>query len=197
MTIETPEILNGSLSRTGGLKNPFRPRGEHWDKIRQKFCESPERPTFKELSVEFNIPEKTLTNAAFDQGWPILRAQAMNAALEEAGARETILAALQASRAVVSAGENAGLIMLQKIVQLANEVSDDKALATRSNILSTLGFAISNTAKAMKDLGIVGFAGKLKEEGTSGNNQWDPKLLAQVNVTIQNLASAEKPVDVV
>jgi len=86
--------------------------------------------------------------------------------------------------------------MLQKIAALASEL-EEGALSSRINLANTLTFALSNTAKAMKDLGIVGFAGKLKEEGTSGNNQWDPKLLAQVNVTIQNLASAEKPVDVV
>ena len=167
-----------------------------WDKVRARFCESPERPTYKELSEEFHLPEKTICAAAFDQGWPILRARHIDERLEAAGARETVLAAVLASRAIVSTGENVGMSMLQKIAALASEL-EEGALSSRINLANTLTFALSNTAKAMKDLGIVGFAGKLKEEGQSGNNQWDPKLLAQVNVTIQNLASAEKPVDVV
>lgn len=183
----------------GGTKQPFRPRGEHWDEIRKAYCEAPVRPTFRELSDRFNTPERTIATAAFDQGWPILRANAMETKLEQAGARETIAQALQASKAIVSTGENVGMTLLQKIAALSQDL-EDGAISSRVNLVNTLSFALANTTRAMKDLGIVGFAGKLKGEGDQGNGRFDPKQLVQVNLAIQNLVSktpGAEPVDII
>ncbi len=152
-----------------------------WPKIRDAFINRPTRLTYEEIS---------------DEGWPVLRANRVTTALEAVNAGEQILTALKSSRAIVSAGENVGIIALQKITQLLEDVLNDKAQAvsTRANNLNTISFAISNVAKAMKDLGIVGFAKGLQDEGAP-NGKWKPELLQQINVTVQNLTKqAEREV---
>jgi len=156
--------------------------------MRDAFVTRESRPTYDELAMEFNAPVTTVRAAALDEGWPMLRANKVNAALEAVNAGEQILTALKSSRAIVSAGENVGIIALQKITQLLEDVINDKdkAVSTRANNLNTISFAISNVAKAMKDLGIVGFAKGLQDEGAP-NGKWRPELLQQINVTVQNL----------
>ena len=163
-------------------------REYEWPKIRDAFINRPTRLTYEELSDEFNVPIATVRRASADEGWPILRANKTSAALEAINAGEQILTALKSSRAIVSAGENVGIIALQKITQLLEDVINDKdkAVSTRANNLNTISFAISNVAKAMKDLGIVGFAKGLQDEGAP-NGKWRPELLQQINVTVQNL----------
>lgn len=168
----------------------------NWQEIRDAFVTRNVRPTYDELSTEFHVPQGTIARAAQDEAWPVLRANRVNAALEAVNAGEQILTALKSSRAIVSAGENVGIIALQKITQLLEDVLNDKAQAvsTRANNLNTISFAISNVAKAMKDLGIVGFAKGLQDEGAP-NGKWKPELLQQINVTVQNLTKqAEREV---
>jgi len=184
-------VIEAPSKRQRGLKRDF-----NWTQAREAFINREVRPTYDEISTEFLIPISTVRLAAADEGWPLLRSKRLTAALESVNAGEQILTALKSSRAIVSAGENVGIIALQKITQLLEDVvnAKDQAISTRANNLNTISFAISNVAKAMKDLGIVGFAKGLADEGAP-NGKWKPELLQQINVTVQNLTKqAEREV---
>jgi len=176
-------VAEETPKRQRGIKRDFK-----WEEAREAFVSRGVKPSYDEISTEFSIPLSTVRLAAMDEGWPMLRANKVNAALEAVNAGEQILTALKSSRAIVSAGENVGIIALQKITQLLEDVINDKdkAVSTRANNLNTISFAISNVAKAMKDLGIVGFAKGLQDEGAP-NGKWRPELLNQINITVQNL----------
>lgn len=168
---------------------PARVEGELWEKIRGAYVTREIRPTNGELALEFSLPENKIQRASADQGWAMLRAKHIEGQLENAGAGEIVMQALKSSRAIVSAGEGFALVTIQKLLMVLEQVNAEKASSTNANTLNTLTFAFGNVAKAAKDLGIVGFAKALQDEGRPGGGTWNPKLLQQINVTVKNLTS--------
>lgn len=190
--------MEGTITKAGKRAAPLRVEGSRWNEVRDAFVKRELRPTNGELAAEFAVPESTLSRIAVDQGWPMLRAKEIEARLEAAGAGEVLLQALKSSRAIVTAGEGFALLYLQRLTELLGTIDMTRALATNASTLNTLSFAFGNVAKGAKDLGIVGFAKSLNDEGKMGNGQWDPKLLQQINITVKNLTgkAAENAVTV-
>lgn len=172
---------------------PFRPRGEEWSKVRIAYIERPLRPSYAELAAEFALEEGTITRASNDEGWPMLRAQAIEQSLREAGAGEIVMKALQSSRTIVAMGENFAVRAFQLLMRLADDLeASPLAVTTKTNTLSTLTFAAVNIGQAMKHMGIVGLPRELASSAQMDNGRWKPELLQQINVTLQNISSAKE-----
>lgn len=163
-------------------------RAIDWQPIRDAFIQRPERPTIDELATEFGISRSTLSNASSDEGWPVLRAQFMDAQLEKAGASEILMKAIRGAKANVDRGATFGLMALDGLCDI---LSHPKMAAyspsTRAEVTNTCTFAFVNIARGLRELGVVGISKTLDEAGKERNGQWDPKLLQQINVTVQNL----------
>lgn len=163
-----------------------------WIPIREAFIKRPAKPTYDELSEEFGINYSTIANTCADEGWPVLRAQFLDAQLQSSGAKEIILNALSCAKAIVDSASTFGLVMFQ---QLTGIIQDQKlaglAPSTRAEVLNTASFAAANTSRAMKELGVVGFAKALNDSGREGNHQWNPEMLTQINLTVQNMQSKD------
>lgn len=173
---------------------PVRDRNPLWDEVRTAFVERETRPTYQELAGEFGISEQRIGQASNDQGWPMIRAQVIEKKLQDAGAGEIILAAMQSSRAIVRAGENFSILAMQKLIEIIEDIKKESACSTRVSLMNTAGFAYKNITDGCKQLGIVGFAKELNGAGKEGNGQWNPGVLQSINVTVQNLTaqSAER-----
>lgn len=181
------------------MANPDLPRRViDWQSIRDFYIKTPQRPTFDEMADKFAVARSSISNASSDEGWPIIRANYLDAQIQASGAREIILSALSCAKAIVDAGTNFGLVMLQELTAVVQDGAlATRAASTRADVLNTCSFAAANTARAMKDLGVVGFAKALSDEGKGGNGQWNPQMLQQINLTVQNLTAqaAAKPGD--
>lgn len=177
---------------------PIPKRKIDWQPIREAFVKRPARPTYDELADEFQVARSTITSASSDEGWPILRAQYLETALTNSGAKEIIINALSCAKAIVDAAATFGLVMFQSLGEVVNDPKfAGNAPSTRAEVLNTCSFAAANTARAMRELGVVGFAKALNQGGKEANGQWNPEMLNQINVVVQNLQTppkAETPV---
>lgn len=172
----------------------FPKRQIDWQSIREAYVKRPTRPTFDEMAEEFAIARSTISSASSDEGWPLLRAQYLDAQLQASGAKEIILNALSCAKAIVDAASTFGLVMFQNLSEVVNDQKlAGLAASTRAETLNTCSFAAANTARAMRELGVVGFAKGLAMEGKEANGRWNPEMLQQINVTVQNLTGHKPP----
>jgi hypothetical protein len=158
-----------------------------WQPLRDAFIKRSPRPTYGELSTEFGIPHGTIGVCAAEEAWPALRSAYLDKQLEEADAKSALLAAVSGDRTVTRKFLNLAIVALDKLTQTVERMDDGKSASTNAQTVNTCMFAAANLAKALHEVGIVGISKTLNQVGKEDNGRWDPKLLTQINVTVQNL----------
>ncbi len=166
---------------------PFAAKGIDWDAVRKTYVERPQRPTYDELALEFACAPGSLARLSSEEGWPALRARYMESQMVAADASAVILAAVRADRTILTNVTSLAILMLEKLSRCVESVQDEKAPQTKAQALNTCSFAMKNLTDALKNVGLIGVSKTLDQAGKEGNNQWDPKFLQQINVTVQNL----------
>lgn len=169
----------------------FAPKGYDWEKARKLFVESPTRPTYDEIAIEIGCAPGSVARLSGDEGWPALRAQHMEAQLVASDASAVLLAAVKADRTILTNFTSLALVMLAALARCVESVEDDKAPQTKAQALNTCSFAMKNTADALKAIGLIGISRTLDSGGKEANGRWDPAMLNQINVTVQNLQAAQ------
>jgi len=157
------------------------------EKLRSCFIERETRPTYEELSDEFKVPLPTLKNWAAEEGWQRMRTANLEMMAERGDALGILVRASKIDKALVDATANNLLTAHEKINQCLADIDNSRAPSTRSQTINTLTFALLNLANTAKASGLVGMPKGLAGEGQEANGRWDPKLLTQINVTVQNL----------
>jgi hypothetical protein len=169
--------------------------------VRRAFIERRERMTYKELSEEFKVPLGTICNAAADQSWPAMRSDYLAAKLVECDAQSALLAAVQTDKSLLRKFTSVALSALDKLALTIDSINVDRAANTNASALNTCSFAYLNFARGLSDAGILGISKTLNASGKEDNGRWNPQMLSQINVTVQNLAAqaekAEKTVEAV
>jgi hypothetical protein len=170
------------------------------EKLRNAFISRPVRPTYAELSSEFDVPLSTIGTWSSQEGWIAMRSAHWERKSLEGDALALVHeAATRVNRPVIVALTNAILLIVQEVTACAQSVDPavQKSPTTRAQILNTCSFAINNIASACKSIGIVGLQKELKELGATREGGWTPALQQQINLTIQNAvaapASAKEP----
>lgn len=186
------EVANETQTRRGG--NPsLGKRLIDWPTIREAFIKRPERPTYEALAEEFAIPRGTVANASSDEGWPMLRAQHVEAQLEKADAGAILVKALAADRALSSKGATFGLAAIDSLLDtLAHPKMATYSPSTKSEVTNTCSFAFVNVAKGLREMGITGISKTLDQAGKESNGQWNPQLLAQINVNVGEIIAKSR-----
>lgn len=162
---------------------------EDWVSIRRAFVETSTRPTYAELAEQFGAPVQRITRHAADENWPLLRAKFVEAKLREANAGEVLLESIGINRAITQSAAAFGLKMFQRLSETIDKLKPDAAASSDGRNLSEISFAALNTARALKEAGIIGLPKELADAGKLGNGQWNPQLLIAINSTIQNLVA--------
>lgn len=167
----------------------FRPAAEPAlvEKVRCAFVERDAQPTYEELSVEFSMPCATVRKYAAQEGWPGMRSAHLDRKLAEADAKSVMLAVVRGDHVVSRKYLNLAIVTLDKLTLTVERLEDDKAASTNAQTINTCMFAAQNLAKALHEVGIVGISKTLNDAGKEDNGRWDPKMLSQLNVTVQNI----------
>jgi hypothetical protein len=168
-------------------------RNFDWVALRQAFITRPERATYADLSAEFQISEERIKRAASDEGWAALRAAHLEEQLRQGDAAVALLRAARMDHAVMGSFTNLALETVRKLQEIVDQIESKKSVNTRANTLNTVSFAMGNVARALKEVGVVGIPKALKESAgvDSGNGRWNPAMLQALNVTVQNIVSAQ------
>lgn len=170
-----------------------------WVPIREDYLSRQVRPTYAELAADHGLPAATVGRIAVDEGWPLLRAQKMEKAMRESDAAVVVLEAAKRQSAVTQTLAGTALVTLQRLHRVVELLKEDLSPATQANVLNTVSFALSNTAKSLKDAGVVGLPKELwrgaDEDGSPGSGGRDStrQLLQQINVTVQAAVTASQP----
>lgn len=183
-------------------------RNIDWVPVREHFLTAPERPTWSELETQFGIPAGRLQQTASDEGWVILRAKKTAALLERSGAHELLLAAAMQQQIITDKFCGVALSTVEGLEKVLAEIDTEKedgktlAASTRSGILNTVSFALTNLARALKESGVVGLPRALMNEleakmpkGEEGKD-FLRTALQQINLTV-NLAREGRALDAV
>jgi hypothetical protein len=157
--------------------------------LRRSFIEREERATYEELSKEFNVPLGTIKGYAADESWITLRLHHQEAQAQKSDALSIVLRATKVDQRVISAFTDVVVASLQKITRTVQDVDDTRAPSTRAQTLNTCSFAAKNLGDLCKAVGIVGVAAKLDREGREDNGKWNPQVLNQINVVVEDLKS--------
>lgn len=164
--------------------------------MRSAFIERPQQPAYDEISAEFKIPESTVRKYASQEGWPGLRSAWLDRQLAEADAKSIMLAVVKGDHVVSRKYLNLAIVALDKLTLTVERLEDTKAASTNAQTINTCMFAAANLAKALHEVGIVGISKTLNDAGKEDNGRWDPKLLTQLNLTVNAItqqAKAEQP----
>lgn len=159
-----------------------------WQPLRDAFTKRSPRPTYQELSDEFTVPLSTIAVCAGEEAWTSLRAQYLEARLKEADAAGVLLEAIKIDRSLIRAVSDLALVALTRVKHEIERICDEKAVSTNMEALNTAGFAAANFTRALKDCGVIGLP-KGMAEGKEANGKWNPEMLQQINVTVQNLTA--------
>lgn len=163
-----------------------------WGAIRRAYIESTERPTHQELATQFSCPENRIARVASEEGWAMLRAQRLEAALKEGNASEIILKAAKVDQTHVRNLSGVAIAALAELARILTDLSkDERAPSTRAQVVQSVSFSMLNVANALKTAGCVGIPKALADGARNGNGAWDAGMLQQINVTVQNLAKSE------
>ena len=122
----------------------------------------------------------------------------MDSQLEKADASAVLLRAVKADRTIITGYASFAVVTIARLTAIVEGVDDKKASATQAEAINTCTFAAKNLADSLKSLGIIGIAKTLDVEGKENNGRWNPGVLSQINLTVQNLVSQapkDLPVD--
>ena len=155
--------------------------------VRRTFIEAEERPTYEKLADEFSVPLNTIKNWAAEEGWQRMRMANLEMLAEKGDALGVLVRAAKIDRSLVDAAANNLLLAHERITQCLSDIDCKRAVSSRSQTINTLTFALLNLANTAKAAGLVGMPKGLGDEGKSGNGQWNPQLLNQINVTVNTL----------
>lgn len=162
-----------------------------WKPLRDAFVTRSPRPTYQELSEEFNLPLGSIGTCAAEEAWTSLRAQYLETKLKEADASGVLLEAIKIDRTLIRAVADLALVALNRIKHEVERLTDERAPTTNIEVLNTAGFAAANFTRALKDSGIVGLPKGMAADGKEANGRWNPEMLQQINVTVQNLTAQQ------
>lgn len=168
------------------------PRSFDWAPVRKAFVERNERPTYDELSGEFQIPIATLHRASSEEGWAALRAQYLEQQLAKADASGVLLKAIRIDQSLVTQASSVAITLLEKLQETLVSIDGKTAASSRASVLNTCSFAFKNVTDGLKSAGLLGISKTLDAEGR-GSGQWNPKLLTQINVVVDGLKTASGP----
>ena len=167
--------------------------------LRESFVTRLERPTYEELCSEFGVNVNTCKGWAADESWVALRIAHQEKLAEKSDALGVVLKASQIDRRSIESCADAVLRGFQAVSRLYDQMDFTRAASTNASVVNTLSFATKNLADACKVAGIIGAAKILADAGKEDNGRWNPQMLSQLNVTIQNMtaeAQAAKPANV-
>lgn len=167
-----------------------------WQPVREAFVRRPTRATYDELSVEFAVSPAAVARVAADEGWTALRARYLESQIQASDAAEIVLNMARGDRTITTAYLSLAIVVLATLQGVAETVrNSENAPSTKADALNTCAFAAKNMADALRSVGIIG-AGKVLGDGAQKENgRWNPEMLQQINVTVQNLTAqqASKP----
>jgi len=158
--------------------------------MRLAYVEREIKPTLDELSEEFGGSVARISKVSVDESWGIARADRIEKRLLAAEAGQIILKAVSGDQSLSDAAKNTALIVLRQLGELAERLDQTKADSTRADVLNNISFALSNTCNALKTMGVVGISKTLNDAGKEDNGRWNPQMLSQINLTVQNLVAA-------
>lgn len=166
-------------------------RNIDWQPLREAYVQRPSRPSYDDLSTEFAVDVQAIYRASADEGWPALRNAWLESQAKAADATEIILAAVKGDRAVSQAYLSLALVTLSRLQRVIESIPDDRAASTQTDIMSNAMFAARNLADALKSVGIIGIARAMNGAGKEDNGRWNPEMLQQINVTVQQLTAKQ------
>jgi hypothetical protein len=156
-----------------------------WQPLRDAYVKRSPRPTYAELSTEFGVPLGTIGACASEEAWTSLRAQYLEARLQEADAASILLEAIKIDRTLIRAVADLALVAFMGIKKEVERLEEKvRAPATNLEALNTAGFAAANFTRALKDCGIIGLPKGMAGEGKEDNGRWNPQMLQQINVNV-------------
>lgn len=164
-----------------------------WLPLRASFIERPVRPTYEELGAEFGVKTSTVARCASDEGWVSLRAAKLEQKAKECDALAVMIEAAKVDRTILREVADYALVSIRAIKAAVEDVESPRAEGgmrapnTRLEAHNTANFALHNLAKALHELGVVGVGKTLPAAGKEDNGRWNPEMLQQINVTVQNL----------
>lgn len=168
-----------------------------WAPLRQAFIERSPRPTYTELGEEFGITTSAVGKCSNEENWPALREAALERKLQKCDAQSVLLEAVQVDRTFIRKFANLGFVTLDKLTSTVESIQDARAAQTKAQALHTCMFAAFNLAKSLHEAGIIGVSKTLDMAGKEDNGRWNPGLLQQINVTVQNLTDKAREAGVV
>ncbi len=169
---------------------PFTPKGIDWAGARKAFVERIPRPSYDDVADEFSCAISSLQRLSSEEGWPAQRAQFMERRLAEADVNQALLEVVSGDRAVQTRITSFVLVTLEKLTACVESIEDDKAPATKANVMNTCTFALANITASLKNMGMNGLAKGLDKAGKDAAKDgtgWTPNMMAQINLTVQNL----------
>lgn len=155
--------------------------------LRETFITRANRPTYDELAEEFGVNPSTCKNWAADESWVTLRVAHQEKLAEKSDALGIVLKATQIDRRLVESCSDAVLRGFQSVSRIYDQLDMDRAPSTNAQTVNTLSFATKNLAESCKLIGIVGLPKGLADDGKEANGRWNPQMLHQLNVTVQNI----------
>lgn len=155
--------------------------------LREAFVQREQKPTQAELAEEFAIPMGTIARIAADESWTSMRAAYLEHKSQEADAAGILIQAVKIDRRVITLFSDTAIVMLTQLTMAVQSIPEDRAISTKVEIINTASFALKNLADACKTVGILGLAKTLDAAGKEDNGRWNPQMLSQINLTVQNL----------
>ncbi len=170
----------------------FTARAIDWQPLRSAYIDRAARPTYAELEEEFGVKLSSIGRVANEEGWNLLRAARLERAAKECDALAVMIEGAQVDRTLMREVADYAIISIRGIRSAVESIPDDRAATTKLEAHNTANFAVLNLAKALHEMGIVGLTKVVNGAGKEANGRWNPEMLQQINVTVQNLqAQAE------
>ncbi len=161
-------------------------------KMRETFIERALLPSYDELAEEFSVPISTVRKYASQEGWPGMRVAHQDRQIAESEAKGAVLAVLKGDHTVSRKYLNLAIVTLDKLTLTVERLDDKRAESTNAQTINTCMFAAANLAKALHEVGIIGITKTLNGVGKEDNGRWNPQMLQQINLTVQNLTAQAK-----
>lgn len=166
----------------------FPSKNINWGAARKAFVERVPRPTYDDIALEFGCSAGSLARFSSEDGWPAMRAQYMERQLATAEASQALLEVVSGDRAVQTRITSFVLVTLERLTACVESIEDDKAPATKANVMNTCTFALANITASLKNMGMNGLGKALDKAGKdAGKEGWTPGMMQQINLTVQTL----------
>jgi hypothetical protein len=167
-------------------------KAEEFEKLREAFITRAARPTYEELAEEFSIPRSTIGERAANEQWIAMRSSHFEREAKQTDTLAVLVEAAKYDRRVINGVADVSIALLAQLALTLNTIPSDRAASTRGEICQTVSFALKNLTASVREVGIVGVSKTLPGLGKEENGRWNPEMLQQINVTVQNLqAQAE------